>query len=175
MRPSFTEQLRDTSQPLIILLTVPLAGVGVVAAFWGLGVPMSVMAYIGVIMLALASVQFVSPDLLRGWGPISYGRLRPAAVHFLLYGWLTLGLIGAMYYAVPRLTGENLTDPIVARIGFILMSVGYAIGGVAGYNYIRGEFWEPYQRFEEALAEAREAGLLGENILGSGFLIKRFP
>ncbi|MCG6965262.1 MAG: NADH-quinone oxidoreductase subunit NuoF [Chromatiaceae bacterium] len=46
---------------------------------------------------------------------------------------------------------------------------GYAIGGVAGYNYIRGEFWEPYERFEEALAEARAAGLLGENILGSGF------
>jgi NADH-quinone oxidoreductase subunit F len=46
---------------------------------------------------------------------------------------------------------------------------GYAIGGAAGYNYIRGEFWEPYERFEEALAEAREAGLLGENILGSGF------
>jgi NADH-quinone oxidoreductase subunit F len=46
---------------------------------------------------------------------------------------------------------------------------GYAIGGVAGYNYIRGEFWEPYERFEAALAEAREAGLLGKNILGSGF------
>ncbi len=46
---------------------------------------------------------------------------------------------------------------------------GYAIDGVAGYNYIRGEFWEPYERFEAALAEAREAGLLGENILGSGF------
>ena len=46
---------------------------------------------------------------------------------------------------------------------------GYAIGAVAGYNYIRGEFWEPYERFEEALGEAREAGLLGENILGSGF------
>jgi len=46
---------------------------------------------------------------------------------------------------------------------------GYAIGGVAGYNYIRGEFWEPYERFEAALAEAREAGLLGEDILGSGF------
>ena len=46
---------------------------------------------------------------------------------------------------------------------------GYAIGAETGYNYIRGEFWEPYERFEAALAEAREAGLLGENILGSGF------
>ncbi len=50
-----------------------------------------------------------------------------------------------------------------------MVIAGYAIGATAGYNYIRGEFWEPYERFEAALAEAREAGLLGENILGSGF------
>jgi NADH-quinone oxidoreductase subunit F len=50
-----------------------------------------------------------------------------------------------------------------------MVIAGYAIGATAGYNYIRGEFWEPYERFEEALVEAREAGLLGENILGSGF------
>ena len=50
-----------------------------------------------------------------------------------------------------------------------MIIAGYAIGASAGYNYIRGEFWEPYERFEAALAEAREAGLLGENILGSGF------
>ncbi|MGV6826777.1 MAG: NADH-quinone oxidoreductase subunit NuoF [bacterium] len=50
-----------------------------------------------------------------------------------------------------------------------MIIAGYAIGASAGYNYIRGEFWEPYERFEAALAEAREAGLLGKNILGSGF------
>jgi NADH-quinone oxidoreductase subunit F len=46
---------------------------------------------------------------------------------------------------------------------------GYAIGAKAGYNYIRGEFWEPYERFEHAIEEAREAGFLGKNILDSGF------
>jgi NADH-quinone oxidoreductase subunit F len=45
---------------------------------------------------------------------------------------------------------------------------GYTMGATVGYNYIRGEFWEPYERFEAALQEAREAGLLGSNILGSG-------
>ena len=45
---------------------------------------------------------------------------------------------------------------------------GYTIGATAGYNYIRGEFWEPYERFEAAIAEAYAAGLLGKNILGSG-------
>ncbi len=45
---------------------------------------------------------------------------------------------------------------------------GYCIAATAGYNYIRGEFDEPIDRFEEALKEAYAAGLLGKNILGSG-------
>ena len=45
----------------------------------------------------------------------------------------------------------------------------YAMGATVGYNYIRGEFIdEPVPRFEEAVAEAYEAGLLGKNINGSG-------
>lgn len=44
----------------------------------------------------------------------------------------------------------------------------YCMGATVGYNYIRGEFWEPFQRCEQALKEAREAGLIGKNILGSG-------
>jgi len=45
---------------------------------------------------------------------------------------------------------------------------GYAIGATVGYNYIRGEYYEPWARFEAALVEACGAGLLGINILGSG-------
>ncbi|MDZ7662578.1 NADH-quinone oxidoreductase subunit NuoF [Thiohalophilus sp.] len=50
-----------------------------------------------------------------------------------------------------------------------MIIAGYTIGASVGYNYIRGEFWEPYERVEAALEEARAAGLLGKNILGSGF------
>jgi NADH-quinone oxidoreductase subunit F len=45
----------------------------------------------------------------------------------------------------------------------------YAMGITAGYNYIHGEIFEAYDRFEEALEEARAAGYLGDNILGKGF------
>ncbi|WP_454006697.1 NADH-quinone oxidoreductase subunit NuoF [Alcaligenes sp. Marseille-Q7550] len=45
----------------------------------------------------------------------------------------------------------------------------YAMGISVGYNYIHGEVFEIYQRFEEALEQARAAGFLGDNILGSGF------
>jgi NADH-quinone oxidoreductase subunit F len=50
----------------------------------------------------------------------------------------------------------------------------YAMGCARGYNYIHGEIFEIYQRFEEALAEARAAGLLGANILGSDFSFELF-
>ncbi len=50
------------------------------------------------------------------------------------------------------------------------MAIGcYAMGADVGYNYMRGEFMdEPAIRFKQALEEAYEKGLLGENILGSG-------
>ncbi len=51
---------------------------------------------------------------------------------------------------------------------------GYAMGAARGYNYIHGEVWEVYKRFEEALEEARKAGFLGKNILGSGFDFELF-
>jgi NADH-quinone oxidoreductase subunit F len=46
---------------------------------------------------------------------------------------------------------------------------GYVMGATMGYHYMRGEFGgEPFERFEQALIEAREAGYLGDNILNSG-------
>lgn len=50
-----------------------------------------------------------------------------------------------------------------------MIIAGYTIGAQTGYNYIRGEFAEPIDRFEAALQEARAAGYLGKNILGSKF------
>ena len=50
------------------------------------------------------------------------------------------------------------------------MAIGcYAMGATVGYNYLRGEFHhEPFERVEAALQEAYDAGLLGQNIQGSG-------
>lgn len=45
----------------------------------------------------------------------------------------------------------------------------YTLGARVGYNYIHGEIWEDYEIFEEALAEARKAGYLGENLFGTNF------
>jgi NADH:ubiquinone oxidoreductase subunit F (NADH-binding)/NAD-dependent dihydropyrimidine dehydrogenase PreA subunit len=46
---------------------------------------------------------------------------------------------------------------------------GYAIGADEGYIYIRAEYPLAIKRLKIAMAQAREAGFLGKNILGSGF------
>ncbi len=46
---------------------------------------------------------------------------------------------------------------------------GYAIGANQGYFYVRAEYPIAVERLEAALAQAREMGLLGKNIFGSGF------
>ncbi|MDH3210034.1 MAG: NADH-quinone oxidoreductase subunit NuoF [Burkholderiaceae bacterium] len=49
-----------------------------------------------------------------------------------------------------------------------MLIAGYAMGISVGYNYIHGEIFDAYQRFETALDQARAAGYLGEGILGTG-------
>jgi NADH-quinone oxidoreductase subunit F len=50
----------------------------------------------------------------------------------------------------------------------------YSMGASRGYNYIHGEIFDLYLRFEEALDEARAAGFIGQDILGSGFNFELF-
>ena len=46
---------------------------------------------------------------------------------------------------------------------------GYAVGATEGYIYVRAEYPIAVKRLNIAIKQAREYGLLGENILGSGF------
>ncbi len=50
----------------------------------------------------------------------------------------------------------------------------YTMGISRGYNYIHGEIFETYERFETALEEARAAGYLGNNLKGTSFSFDLF-
>jgi NADH-quinone oxidoreductase subunit F len=58
-------------------------------------------------------------------------------------------------------------NPHIVIEGMVIAA--FAMGISVGYNYIHGEIFSTYDRFEEALGEARAAGLLGNNIVGSDF------
>ena len=50
-----------------------------------------------------------------------------------------------------------------------MMIAGVACGATEGYIYVRAEYPLAVERLKTAIAQAKEIGLLGKNILGSGF------
>lgn len=60
-----------------------------------------------------------------------------------------------------------MADPHLLVEGAIITS--YAIGCHHAFIYVRGEVLHVYRRLLAAVAEAREAGLLGKDVLGSGY------
>ena len=58
-------------------------------------------------------------------------------------------------------------DPHAVLEGMLL--AGYAVGAAHGYVYVRAEYELAVQRVRCAIDQAREQGLLGDSVLGSGF------
>ncbi len=61
-------------------------------------------------------------------------------------------------------------DPHKMIEGMVI--AGYAVGAQEGYIYVRAEYPLAISRLKIAIAQAEEAGLLGDNILGSGYSFK---
>jgi len=61
-------------------------------------------------------------------------------------------------------------DPFSVLEGLIISA--YAIGANEGFIYIRSEYPQATKKFKTVIQQATEKGLLGENILGSGFDFK---
>ncbi len=58
-------------------------------------------------------------------------------------------------------------DPHMLLEGCLV--AGFAMGAVAAYIYIRGEFWLEHEHLKVAIDEAYDAGLIGKNAGGSGY------
>lgn len=119
-------------------------------------------------------INEVKKSALRGRGGAGF----PTG---LKWSFMPRAFPGAKYIACNSDEGEPGTfkdrdilryNPHSVIEGMII--AGYAMGCERGYNYIHGEIFEVYERFEEALQEARDAGLLGEGILGSEFSFDLF-
>ena len=58
-------------------------------------------------------------------------------------------------------------DPHKMLEGIII--AGYAVGAQEGYIYVRAEYPLAIKRLKVAIAQAEEVGILGDNIMGSGY------
>ena len=103
---------------------------------------------LGALLLALAAGRLVYPDALSTVSFLSYGRLAPVAFNLITYGWLTIGLIGAGFFVLPRVSGKRLRLSGLALVGggllaagVLLGSAGVALGGNEGRQYLEFPLW----------------------------------
>ena len=90
----------------------------------------AIFLVIGTLLASLASFQLVFPDFLGGIPATTYGRMAPAARLFIEVGWLTIGLLGASYWALGRITDAHQRTSL-AYGSLALIAVGVLGGGAA--------------------------------------------
>ncbi len=76
----------------------------------------------------IMAIKFFVPTFLVDDAWLTFGRIRPAHVNGLLFGFLSSGLIGIMYYIVPRLSKTSLHKPNVGKFTAVLWNVGVIAG-----------------------------------------------
>jgi cytochrome c oxidase cbb3-type subunit I/II len=76
----------------------------------------------------IMAIKFFVPTFLADAAWLTFGRIRPAHVNGLLFGFLSSGLIGVMYYVVPRLCNTSLFKPNIGKIAAVIWNVGVIAG-----------------------------------------------
>ena len=89
------------------------------ATFW-----FPIFVIFGMIM----AIKFFVPTFLVDSAFDTFGRIRPAHVNGLLFGFLSSGLIGAMYYVAPRLSKVSLYKPQIGKLAAVLWNVAVLSG-----------------------------------------------
>lgn len=90
----------------------------------------------------LMAIKFFFPEFLDGYAWDTFGRIRPAHVNGVLYGFVTSGLLGIMLWVVPRLCAQPLYRPRYARFVAVLWNgsllagiIWILLGGSQGREY----------------------------------------
>jgi cytochrome c oxidase cbb3-type subunit I/II len=103
-----------------------LRGADGVAKFWFYAAMIwfPVFTVLGLIM----AIKFFVPTFLVDSAFDTLGRIRPAHVNGLLFGFLSSGLIGAAYYVAPRLANVSLFKPAIGKFTALLWNLGVLTG-----------------------------------------------
>ena len=96
----------------------------------------------------MASLKLHWPDLLTGWAPLTFGRVRTAHLNLVNYGWATMALIGTSLWLMPRLVHSELKGEGFAMAGIglfnlgLLLGVGGILAGITdGMEWLEMKWW----------------------------------
>ncbi len=68
----------------------------------------------GTVLAMLASIKMHSPGFLAGWDFLTFGRVRPAHLNTMIYGWASMAGIGVLLWLEARLC--RTTIPLVGLL-----------------------------------------------------------
>src|SRR6476646_9792899 len=83
---------------------------------------------LGTLLAGLTSFKMHMPDLLSGCSFLTYGRLRPAHMNVMLYGWASMAGIGTAIWLMARLSRTTLRHPLLLVAGAGFWNLGVLIG-----------------------------------------------
>jgi cytochrome c oxidase cbb3-type subunit 1 len=89
----------------------------------------------------IAALLMTWPDLIQGIPQLSFGRLRPVHIHWVLVSWLSMGYVACMFFLIPTLSGykrlwsERLGN--ITCVGWNFVALGGAIAILNGFTEAR--------------------------------------
>lgn len=92
---------------------------------------------VGTVFGDIASLKMHLPDWLAQSPWLTFGRIRPAHLNAMIYGWATSAMFAVSLWMMPRLVRVPLQRPDFAYWGITLTNIGVAVGSVlllAGYT-----------------------------------------
>jgi cytochrome c oxidase cbb3-type subunit I len=116
--PAGSTALRGATGDIDSSARLPLLLIFSAGAFW-----LVLSSMLGLI----SSIKFHSPDFLSAHSWLTYGRVRPAFVDSLLYGFCLQAGMGAGLWLVARL-GRAALNPLPILAGAKLLNIGVALG-----------------------------------------------
>src|SRR5881398_1035767 len=86
---------------------------------------------LGTLLAAFTSFKLHSPDLLSNVSFLTWGRIRPAHMNVMLYGWASMVGIGTSIWLMARLSRTTLRHPLLLITGAAFWNLGVLVGVVA--------------------------------------------
>ncbi|MEO7992962.1 MAG: cbb3-type cytochrome c oxidase subunit I [bacterium] len=70
---------------------------------------------LGVTYGLMSATHFIMPNWVEGVPFLQFGRMRPAHIHFVAFGWLSMVYVGSMFYMIPKMAKVPLWSEKLAQ------------------------------------------------------------
>jgi cytochrome c oxidase cbb3-type subunit 1 len=98
---------------------------------------------IGTVMAGFVSFKLHAPDWLSDVGLLTWGRMRPAHMNVMVYGWASMAAMGTGIWIMARLCRTTLRHPLLLvagggfwNLGVLLGTSGILLGQSTGYQWL---------------------------------------